>query len=76
MKELSGEHILIRIFMGESDRYEGKPSYQAIVEMLRREKTRGATVLRGIAGYGAHSHPHTLNILRLSQDPCPSLSRW
>lgn len=68
MKELSGEHVLIRIFLGESDKHEGKPTYQAITEMLRREKIRGATVLRGIIGYGAHSHPHTMNILRLSQD--------
>ncbi|RJQ38035.1 MAG: DUF190 domain-containing protein [Dehalococcoidia bacterium] len=68
MKELSGEHILLRIFIGESDKQDGKPAYQALVEMLRHEKIRGATVLRGIVGYGAHSHPHTMNILRLSQD--------
>ncbi len=68
MKELNGEQILIRIYLGESDKYEGKPSYQAITELLRHEKIRGATVLRGILGYGAHSHPHTMNILRLSQD--------
>ena len=68
MKELSGEHVLVRIYLGESDKYEGKPSYQAITEMLRQEKIRGVTVLRGILGYGARSHPHTMNILRLSQD--------
>ncbi len=68
VQEFSGRHILMRIYIGESDKYEGKPAYQAIVEVLRREKIRGATVLRGIMGYGAHSHPHTMNILRLSQD--------
>jgi len=68
MKELSGEHILLRIFLGESDKQDGKPTYQTLIEMLRREKISGATVFRGITGYGAHSHPHTANILRLSQD--------
>ena len=68
MKEMSGEHILMRIMLGESDKQDGKPTYQALVETLRREKISGATVLRGITGYGAHRHPHTTNILRLSQD--------
>ncbi len=68
MPELNGEQVLLRVFTGESDKQQGKPSYQAIVEMLRREKISGATVVRGILGYGAHSHPHTINILRLSQD--------
>jgi uncharacterized protein len=68
MKELTGEQVLLRIMLGESDKQDGKPTYQAIVELLRREKISGATVLRGITGYGAHSHPHTANILRLSQD--------
>ena len=68
MTELKGEQVLLRVFIGESDKQGGKPTYQAIVEMLRREKISGATVLRGILGYGAHSQPHTINILRLSQD--------
>lgn len=68
MNELSGEQVLVRIYVGESDKSDGKPLYQAIVEMLRREKISGATVLRGIIGYGARSHLHTANILRLSQD--------
>ena len=68
-EQLSGEQVLLRIYIGESDKHNnGKPSYQALVEMLRHEKISGATVLRGILGYGAHSHPHTANILRLSQD--------
>jgi len=68
MKELSGEHVLLRIMLGESDNTSGRPTYNAIVELLRKENISGATVLRGITGYGAHSHPHTINILRLSQD--------
>ena len=68
MRELSGESVLMRIFIGESDRYQGKPLYHLLVEMLRREKIAGATVLRGILGYGARSHLHTAHILRLSQD--------
>ena len=68
MRELDGESVLMRIFIGESDRYQGKPLYHLLVEMLRREKIAGATVLRGILGYGARSHLHTAHILRLSQD--------
>jgi PII-like signaling protein len=68
MQEMSGEQVLLRIMLGDSDKHEGKPTYQHIVEMMRKEKISGATVLRGITGYGAHSHPHTANILRLSQD--------
>lgn len=68
MRELDGESVLMRIFIGESDRYQGKPLYQLLVEMMRSEKIAGATVLRGILGYGARSHLHTTHILRLSQD--------
>ena len=68
MKEMTGEHVLMRIMLGESDKQDGKPTYQALVEMLRGEKISGATVLRGVSGYGARSHPHTSSILRLSQD--------
>jgi PII-like signaling protein len=59
---------LVRIFVGESDKHGGKPLYQAIVEMLREEGMAGATVLRGIEGFGAHSRLHTHRILRLSED--------
>lgn len=67
MKE-GGEGKLVRIFIGESDKHDGKPLYQAIVEMLRSEGMAGATVLRGIEGFGARSHLHTHRILRLSED--------
>jgi len=65
---LEGEGKLLRIFIGESDRWHGKPLYEAIVELVRREGLAGATVFRGIEGFGADSHLHTSRILRLSED--------
>jgi uncharacterized protein len=66
--KLEGEGKLLRIFIGESDKHGHKPLYQAIVEMLREEGLAGATVLRGIEGFGATSRLHTARILRLSED--------
>jgi PII-like signaling protein len=66
--KFEGEGTLLRIFIGESDRFEGKPLYQALVEKARAEGLAGATVLRGIEGFGASSHMHTSRILRLSED--------
>jgi PII-like signaling protein len=63
-----GEGKLLRIFVGESDRWHGKPLYEAIVRRAREEGLAGATVVRGIEGFGAHSHLHTSRILRLSED--------
>lgn len=63
-----GERTLMRIFVGESDKYQGKPLYQAIVETLRAKGLAGATVLRGVAGFGASSTMHTDKVLRLSLD--------
>lgn len=65
---LEGEATLLRIFIGESDRWQGKPLYEAIVELVREEGLAGATVVRGIEGFGADSHLHTAKILRLSED--------
>jgi uncharacterized protein len=65
---LPEEAELLRIFLGESDHYQGKPLYEAIVLEARRRGMAGATVLRGIMGFGAHSHMHTAKILRLSED--------
>lgn len=59
---------LVRIFIGESDTHEGRPLYQAIVELLRRRGLAGATVLRGIEGFGKSSRLHAAHILRLSED--------
>jgi PII-like signaling protein len=65
---IEGEGKLLRLFIGESDRWHGKPLYQAIVERVREEGLAGATVIRGIEGFGADSHLHTSRILRLSED--------
>jgi len=59
---------LLRIFVGESDRHEGKPLYEWLVLKAREQGLAGATVLRGIEGFGAHSRMHTAKILRLSED--------
>jgi len=59
---------LLRIFIGESDNHHGRPLYQAIVEVLRQKGLAGATVLRGIEGFGKSSRLHTAHILRLSED--------
>ncbi|MCH7479518.1 MAG: DUF190 domain-containing protein [SAR324 cluster bacterium] len=68
MRILDGEQILMRIFIGEADKHGRQPLYRALVELLRREKLAGATVLRGVLGFGAKSHLHTAHLLRLSQD--------
>jgi PII-like signaling protein len=65
---IEGEGKLLRIFVGESDKHGSKPLYQAIVELLRERGLAGATVLRGVEGFGAHSRLHTARILRLSED--------
>ena len=67
-EKFEGERTLMRIPIGESDKWHGKSLYQAIVEMLRKEGFSGVTVLRGVAGYGGSSVYHTDKILRLSQD--------
>ncbi|MDH5526793.1 MAG: DUF190 domain-containing protein [Nitrospirota bacterium] len=58
----------MRVYLKESDHHGGKPLYLALLSMLRDEGVRGATAVRGIAGYGAHSELHTDRILRLTQD--------
>lgn len=68
MRELAGEQLLMRIFIGESDRYGHRPLYEALVELLRSEGFAGATVLRGVSGFGAHSIYHTQKLLDLSAD--------
>jgi len=65
---LPEEGYLLRIFIGESDRHEGKLLYEWIVTKAREEGLAGATVMRGMMGYGAHSRMHTFKIERLSQD--------
>ena len=68
MSKLSGENILMRIFIGEHDRYEHQPLYRALVELFRKEGFAGATVLRGLCGFGANRVCHTQRLLDLSAD--------
>jgi PII-like signaling protein len=65
---IEGQGLLARIYIGESDQWHGRPLYQAIVATLRERGIAGATVLRGIEGFGARAHLHTSRILQLSQD--------
>ena len=65
---LPEEGHLLRIFVGESDKHKGVPLYEWIVRQARERGLAGATVLRGVEGFGAHSRLHTAKILRLSED--------
>ncbi|MEO8477543.1 MAG: DUF190 domain-containing protein [Actinomycetota bacterium] len=66
--KFEGEGKLLRLFIGEHDRWDGKPLYEAIVMRARAEGMAGATVLRGIEGFGAASRVHTSRLLELSSD--------
>ena len=66
--EIPQEAVLLRIFVGESDRHDHAPLYEALVLKAREMHLAGATVLRGSLGYGASSRLHTAKILRLSMD--------
>lgn len=68
MTRFSGDKVLMRIFLGENDKIGHRPLYEALVEFFKMEGFAGATVLRGVAGFGAHSVFHTDKLLRLSQD--------
>ncbi|TMQ69693.1 MAG: DUF190 domain-containing protein [Candidatus Eisenbacteria bacterium] len=65
---LGREGHLLRIYVGESDKHDGRPLYEWLVREARERGLAGATVLRGIQGFGAHSRMHTAKILRLSED--------
>ena len=66
--KLPSEAELLRIFIGEADKFEGKPLYEVIANLAHRKGMAGATVIRGLMGFGAHSSMHTAKILRLSED--------
>jgi len=68
MMKLPEEAELLRVFIGEADQLEGKPLYEAIVYAAREFGLAGATVLRGVMGFGGHSRVHTSKVLRLSED--------
>jgi uncharacterized protein len=65
---IEGRGLLARIYIGESDSWQGRPLYEAIVHLLRERGLAGATVIRGIEGFGANQHLHTSRILSLSTD--------
>lgn len=68
MTKIIGEQVLMRIFIGEGDRFEHKPLYEALVELFSKESFAGVTVLRGICGFGAHRVFHSQKLLDLSAE--------
>ena len=68
MRRIEGPALLVRIYLGEATHHDGKPLYQVIVAFLRDRDIAGATVFRGIEGFGANAHLHTTRLLRLSED--------
>jgi PII-like signaling protein len=68
MRTLDGEQVLVRIYIGSSDKWHHQPLSIALLERLRREGFAGATLFHGVAGFGARSVLHTAHILRLSED--------
>lgn len=68
MRVLDGEQVLVRVFIGESDKWHHRPLSVALLERLRREGFAGASVFRGVGGFGARSVLHTTQLLRLSED--------
>ena len=68
MRVLDGDQVLVRVFIGESDRWKHQPLETALLERLRREGFAGATVFRGIAGFGAKSVLHTTHLVEPSHD--------
>jgi PII-like signaling protein len=68
MRRMEGEQVLMRIFIGESDQWERRPLYAALLELFRSRGLSGATALKGVAGFGPHSILHKAGILRLSAD--------
>lgn len=68
MRTLTGEQVMVRIFFGESEKWKHQPLHIALLERLRREGFAGATVFRGISGFGAKSIIHTTHLLELSSD--------
>jgi PII-like signaling protein len=66
--KLPSEGKLLRIFIGEADKWQGQPLYEAIVHLAKKEGMAGATAIKGFMGFGCKSHLHTAKLLRLSED--------
>ncbi len=73
--ELNGRGLRVRIYFGEHDKVHGKALWSVLLEFLRQEGASGATVIRGAAGYGAHSKIHRVSIVDLSMD-LPLILEW
>lgn len=73
--EIVGTATKVTIYIGDSDRWHGRPLYSALLEMLKSENCAGATVTRAVAGFGAHSRIHSASIMRLSED-LPLVIEW
>ncbi len=68
MRRIEGEQLMLRVFIGESDKWGRRPLYAAMLELFRQRGLAGATVLKAVAGFGPHSIIHTASIERLSAD--------
>ena len=68
MTKMIGEKVLMRIFIGEQDRFHHRPLFEALVDLFQKEGFAGATVLRCLSGFGAHSVYHTQHLLDISAD--------
>jgi hypothetical protein len=66
--KIPNDGVLLRIFVGEADKHNGKPLYEEMVSMARKQNLAGATAIKGIMGFGCKSHMHTAKLLRLSED--------
>jgi len=68
MRRIEGEQVLMRIFIGESDQWRHQPLYAVLLDLFRSKGLAGATVLKGVAGFGADSILHTASLFRVSAD--------
>lgn len=68
MRDIEGEGLALRIYIGERDRHEGQPLWQALLTLFRKRGMAGCSVFRGLAGFGANAVIHTEQVLRLSVD--------
>jgi uncharacterized protein len=68
MRKIEREQVLMRVFIGESDKWERRPLHAALLELFRTKGLAGATVLRGVAGFGPSSIVHPAGVLKLSSD--------
>jgi hypothetical protein len=66
--KIPNDGVLLRVFIGEADKHNGKPLYEEIITIARKQNLAGATAIKGIMGFGCKSHMHTAKLLRLSED--------